>query len=167
MENESVGCDSCPAMMCRPELPSAPISVEFSTPYQENDPLTKGKIDAHMAEAAPIAPVPVEDSGRVEYFDVLIVGAGLSGIGAAYHLQTKCPAKTYAILDGRSRDRGNLGLVPLPGCPFRFRHAYARLPVSSLVRQEGDRLMVQASASTSSKRLKNMASTARFGLAIR
>jgi cation diffusion facilitator CzcD-associated flavoprotein CzcO len=33
-----------------------------------------------------------------EYFDVLIVGAGLSGIGAAWHLQDKCPGKSYAIL---------------------------------------------------------------------
>ena len=36
-----------------------------------------------------------------EHFDVLIVGAGLSGIGAAYHLQAKCPDRTYAILEGR------------------------------------------------------------------
>jgi cation diffusion facilitator CzcD-associated flavoprotein CzcO len=36
-----------------------------------------------------------------DHFDVLIVGAGLSGIGAGYHLQTKCPGKSYVILDGR------------------------------------------------------------------
>jgi len=58
---------------------------------------------AGAAEAAPIAPLHVGDPGHVEYFDVLIVGAGLSGIGAAYHLQTKCPAKTYAILVGVHR----------------------------------------------------------------
>ena len=33
--------------------------------------------------------------------DVLIVGAGLSGIGAAYHLQTRCPGRSYAILEAR------------------------------------------------------------------
>ena len=32
-----------------------------------------------------------------EHVDVLIVGAGLSGIGAAHHLQTSLPGKTYAI----------------------------------------------------------------------
>ena len=34
-----------------------------------------------------------------EHFDVLVVGAGLSGIGAGYHLQTRCPGRTYAILE--------------------------------------------------------------------
>ena len=38
---------------------------------------------------------------EAEHLDVLIVGAGLSGIGAAYHLQARCPKKTYAILEGR------------------------------------------------------------------
>jgi monooxygenase len=52
---------------------------------------------------------------KLEYFDVLIVGAGLSGIGAAYHLQTKCPAKTYAILDGRSAIGGTWDLFRYPG----------------------------------------------------
>ena len=52
---------------------------------------------------------------RIEQFDVLIVGAGLSGIGAAYHLQTKCPAKTYAILEGRNAIGGTWDLFRYPG----------------------------------------------------
>ena len=36
-----------------------------------------------------------------EHFDVLIMGAGLSGIGAAYHLQKLCPRKSYVILEQR------------------------------------------------------------------
>ncbi|MEJ6704421.1 MAG: hypothetical protein QNL15_09515, partial [Pseudomonadales bacterium] len=35
-----------------------------------------------------------------EHVDVLIVGAGISGVGGAYHLQTQCPDKSYAILEG-------------------------------------------------------------------
>ena len=70
---------------------------------------------ASVAEGAQIAPPHVGDPGHVEYFDVLIVGAGLSGIGAAYHLQTKCPAKTYAILDGRSAIGGTWDLFRYPG----------------------------------------------------
>jgi len=47
--------------------------------------------------------------------DVLIVGAGLSGIGAAYHLQTTCPNKTYAILEGRESLGGTWDLFRYPG----------------------------------------------------
>ena len=36
-----------------------------------------------------------------EHVDVLIIGAGLSGIGAAYHLHKQCPKKSYLILEGR------------------------------------------------------------------
>jgi cation diffusion facilitator CzcD-associated flavoprotein CzcO len=36
-----------------------------------------------------------------QHVDVLIVGAGLSGIGAGYHLQQNCPGKSYVILEGR------------------------------------------------------------------
>ncbi len=50
-----------------------------------------------------------------EHFDVLIVGAGLSGIGAAYHLQTNCPGKTYAILEGREASGGTWDLFRYPG----------------------------------------------------
>lgn len=37
----------------------------------------------------------------LEHVDILVVGAGLSGIGAGYHLQTRCPGKSYAILEAR------------------------------------------------------------------
>ncbi|WP_333572154.1 flavin-containing monooxygenase [Sphingomonas sp.] len=50
-----------------------------------------------------------------EHFDVLVVGAGLSGIGAGYHLQTNCPGRTYAILEGRERMGGTWDLFRYPG----------------------------------------------------
>lgn len=50
-----------------------------------------------------------------EYFDVVIVGAGLSGIGAAYHLQTECPNKSYVILEGREAMGGTWDLFRYPG----------------------------------------------------
>jgi cation diffusion facilitator CzcD-associated flavoprotein CzcO len=49
------------------------------------------------------------------HFDVLIVGAGLSGIGAGYHLQTKCPDRSYAILEGRDCIGGTWDLFRYPG----------------------------------------------------
>src|SRR5438876_6828717 len=50
-----------------------------------------------------------------EHFDVLIVGAGLSGIGAGYHLQRKCPAKSFVILEGRDCIGGTWDLFRYPG----------------------------------------------------
>lgn len=47
--------------------------------------------------------------------DVVIVGAGLSGIGAAYHLQEKCPQKRYVILEGRDSLGGTWDLFRYPG----------------------------------------------------
>jgi monooxygenase len=50
-----------------------------------------------------------------EYFDVLIMGAGLSGVDAAHHLQTLCPAKSYVILEQRERIGGTWDLFRYPG----------------------------------------------------
>jgi cation diffusion facilitator CzcD-associated flavoprotein CzcO len=50
-----------------------------------------------------------------EHFDVLIVGAGLSGIGAGYHLQANCPNRTYVILEGRDSIGGTWDLFRYPG----------------------------------------------------
>ena len=51
----------------------------------------------------------------MDHFDVIIVGAGLSGIGAAYHLQQQCPGRTYAILEGREAIGGTWDLFRYPG----------------------------------------------------
>jgi cation diffusion facilitator CzcD-associated flavoprotein CzcO len=51
----------------------------------------------------------------LEHVDVLIVGAGLSGIGAARHLQAKCPGKTYALLEARGEIGGTWDLFRYPG----------------------------------------------------
>src|SRR3984957_8818827 len=49
------------------------------------------------------------------HFDVLIVGGGLSGMGAACSLTTRCPKKTYAILEGRASIGGTWDLFRYPG----------------------------------------------------
>ena len=50
-----------------------------------------------------------------EHLDVLIVGAGISGISAARHLQRKCPGRSYAILESRSVSGGTWDLYRYPG----------------------------------------------------
>ena len=50
-----------------------------------------------------------------EHVDVLIVGAGISGIGAAVHLQKHCPGKTFAIMERRENFGGTWDLFRYPG----------------------------------------------------
>jgi monooxygenase len=52
---------------------------------------------------------------RVEHFDILIVGAGLSGVGTAVHLRRECPGKTFVILEGRASMGGTWDLFRYPG----------------------------------------------------
>jgi cation diffusion facilitator CzcD-associated flavoprotein CzcO len=51
----------------------------------------------------------------MEHVDVLIVGAGISGIGAACHLQTHCPGRSFVILEGRQSIGGTWDLFRYPG----------------------------------------------------
>jgi cation diffusion facilitator CzcD-associated flavoprotein CzcO len=51
----------------------------------------------------------------IDHVDVLIVGAGISGVGAAHHLQDKCPQKTFAILEARDAIGGTWDLFRYPG----------------------------------------------------
>src|ERR1044072_5600026 len=50
-----------------------------------------------------------------EHLDVLIVGGGISGIDAAYHLQKRCPGKSWAILEARDAIGGTWDLFRYPG----------------------------------------------------
>jgi cation diffusion facilitator CzcD-associated flavoprotein CzcO len=56
-----------------------------------------------------------EATPSIEHLDVIVVGAGISGIAAGYHLQTKCPGKTYAILEAREAIGGTWDLFRYPG----------------------------------------------------
>jgi cation diffusion facilitator CzcD-associated flavoprotein CzcO len=51
----------------------------------------------------------------MEHFDVLIVGAGLSGIGAGAHMRMELPGKSFAILEGRAASGGTWDLFRYPG----------------------------------------------------
>ena len=55
------------------------------------------------------------DSAPMDHVDVLILGAGLSGIGAACHLETERPGTTYAVLEARDAMGGTWDLFRYPG----------------------------------------------------
>ncbi|MGE3465952.1 MAG: flavin-containing monooxygenase [Pyrinomonadaceae bacterium] len=55
------------------------------------------------------------DGINCEHFDVLIIGAGLSGIGAGARVRMDCPEKTFAILEGREASGGTWDLFRYPG----------------------------------------------------
>ncbi|MEH3119338.1 MAG: NAD(P)/FAD-dependent oxidoreductase [Methylorubrum populi] len=52
---------------------------------------------------------------RDAHLDVLVIGAGISGISAGYALQTRCPGKSYAILEARDTLGGTWDLFRYPG----------------------------------------------------
>ncbi|HEX3692595.1 MAG TPA: NAD(P)/FAD-dependent oxidoreductase [Solirubrobacteraceae bacterium] len=58
---------------------------------------------------------PERREGEIEHVDVLIVGAGLSGIGAACHFERRLPGKSYAILEARDSLGGTWDLFRYPG----------------------------------------------------
>ena len=63
----------------------------------------------------PVAAVDATRGEEVEHVDVLIVGAGISGISAACHLRERCPGKSFAILEARDAIGGTWDLFRYPG----------------------------------------------------
>ena len=52
---------------------------------------------------------------QATHVDVLIVGAGISGIGSAHHLQEQCPGKSYAVLEAKDTFGGTWETHKYPG----------------------------------------------------
>jgi monooxygenase len=86
--------------------------LQFTTPVMRR----RLRADKLAPDRSPDASLPrrFTDIER-EHVDVLIVGGGLSGVGAAYHLQDKCPGKSYAILEARGSVGGTWDLFRYPG----------------------------------------------------
>jgi len=87
--------------------------------HKRDDPMTAtNEFDASSDNVLPM-PARAELAGvhanaEVDY-DVLIVGAGLSGVAAAYHLQDRLPSTTFAILESRASMGGTWDLFRYPG----------------------------------------------------
>jgi monooxygenase len=58
---------------------------------------------------------PIGKADRPEHIDVLVVGAGISGIGAAYHLGHECPERSLVVLEAREAMGGTWDLFRYPG----------------------------------------------------
>jgi cation diffusion facilitator CzcD-associated flavoprotein CzcO len=54
-------------------------------------------------------------AGRTEHFDVVIVGAGISGVGAAYHLTKQCPGTSFVVLETQNSFGGTWRTHRYPG----------------------------------------------------
>ena len=75
---------------------------------------------------------------QAEYSDVLIIGAGISGLGAAYRIHQRNPAAQLHHPRAARAHRRHVGPVPLPGHPLRQRHLHPE-PAVRAVDQAGER----------------------------
>src|SRR5271156_1617721 len=66
-----------------------------------------------MTETA--TPAEIGAHTKIEYFDVVIVGAGISGVGGAYHLTKQCPGTTFAVLEAQESFGGTWLTHRYPG----------------------------------------------------
>jgi len=69
-----------------------------------------------MSDTATLTrPKAVAAGGQDNHFDVLVVGAGISGVGAAYHLQDQCPDKSFVVLEALEDFGGTWWMHRYPG----------------------------------------------------
>ena len=66
-----------------------------------------------MTETTTLSAAPVAQ--KTEHFDVVIVGAGISGVGSAYHLSTQCPGTSFIVLEGLESFGGTWWMHRYPG----------------------------------------------------
>jgi cation diffusion facilitator CzcD-associated flavoprotein CzcO len=68
-----------------------------------------------MTDAATLVERPQGDNSNIEHFDVLVVGAGISGIGAAWHLTNQMPGTSFAVLESQGSYGGTWLSHNFPG----------------------------------------------------
>src|SRR5262245_8074539 len=90
--------------------PAPERAFAAAAPLAVVPPATKPGVSSARASVAALE----ADAQQVD-FDVIVVGAGLSGIGVAYHLQRDCPRKSFIILEARGATGGTWDLFRYPG----------------------------------------------------
>src|SRR3954453_16538763 len=111
------------ACECRSQVWSCPRSGRPAWSTNTDGRATAGAAITSAASATspsriPRRCIPSSDTSPkmdAEHMDVLIVGAGLSGVGAACHLEMESPGTTYAILEARDAIGGTWALFRYPG----------------------------------------------------
>ncbi|QUR66316.1 flavin-containing monooxygenase [Mycobacterium spongiae] len=81
--------------------------------------------------------IPADSDPHIEYVDVLIVGAGISGLGAAYRIIQRNPQLTYTILERRERIGGTWDLFRYPGVRSDSSIFTLSFPFEPWTREEG------------------------------
>lgn len=68
-----------------------------------------------MPDTATLDKSAAKSGAKAQHFDVLVVGAGISGVGAAYHLQDQCPGMSYVVLEALEDFGGTWLMHKYPG----------------------------------------------------
>ncbi|MEO0962795.1 MAG: FAD-dependent oxidoreductase, partial [Pseudomonadota bacterium] len=68
-----------------------------------------------MSDTATLNKPAAKSGAKAQHFDVLVVGAGISGVGAAYHLQDQCPGMSYVVLEALEDFGGTWLMHKYPG----------------------------------------------------
>ena len=76
------------------------------------------KNDSRFSEPVQAMTLGSATSVGSENFDVVVVGAGISGIGAAWHLQNQCPSKSFVVLESQDSFGGTWRTHRFPGIRF-------------------------------------------------
>ena len=74
-------------------------------------------------------------AAKAEHFDVLIVGAGISGVGGAYHLTKQCPGTSFVVLEAQESFGGTWLTHHYPGHPLGQRPLHLRLSLQAVDRR--------------------------------
>src|SRR3954454_16885435 len=94
--------------MCSPNITAVPVGTSATSRSTLLQPTTTGRVMTRTA-------LDKTATVNTEHFDVVIVGAGISGVGGAYHLTQQCPGKSFVVLEALESFGGTWLMHRYPG----------------------------------------------------